>query len=53
MSEDEFWSTADTFRDPRVWFIKNGFWYKENIWGGQSKYEEVRLNRSQWQKYIR
>ena len=53
MSEDEFWSTADTFRDPRVWFIKDGFWYKENIWGGHSKYEEVCLNRSQREKYLR
>ena len=23
MKEEEFWKTADTFRDPRVWWIKN------------------------------
>jgi len=53
MTEDEFWETADTFRDPRVWFIKDGFWHKDNIWGGSSAYEEVRLKRNLQSKYIR
>jgi len=53
MREDEFWSTADTFRDPRVWFIKDGFWHKENIWGGYSAYEEVRLSENLQSKYLR
>lgn len=53
MPEDEFWSTADTFRDPRVWFIKDGFWHKENIWGGYSAYEEVRLSENLQSKYLR
>tara|TARA_Y100000294_G_scaffold70435_1_gene66797 strand:- start:117 stop:1343 length:1227 start_codon:yes stop_codon:yes gene_type:complete len=47
MSELEFWKTADTFRDPRVWFIKNGEWWKNNLWGGFSSYGKVYLNKQQ------
>ena len=36
MSEDEFWNIADTFRDPRVWWIQDNKWYKDNIWGSSS-----------------
>lgn len=43
MSKKQFWATADSFRDPRVWWIKNGEWWKENIWGGSSSYGEVHL----------
>jgi len=53
MSEEEFWSTADTFRDPRVWWIKNGEWWKDNIWGGSSAYGRVHLTDEQMQKYLR
>jgi hypothetical protein len=51
MSEDEFWKIADTFRDPRVWWIKDGLWWKENIWGGSSSYGEVKLTKDKWNKY--
>jgi N-acetyl sugar amidotransferase len=43
MSEKEFWVTADSFRDPRVWWIEDGEWWKENLWGGSSSYGEVHL----------
>jgi hypothetical protein len=43
MSEDEFWRTADSFRDPRVWWIENGEWWKDNIWGSPSSYGPVHL----------
>ena len=43
----EFWQIADTFRDPRVWFIKNNEWWKNNLWGGFSSYGEVYLNKQQ------
>ena len=36
MSEEKFDKIADTFRDPRTWYIKNNKWYKKNIWGGES-----------------
>jgi len=32
MSEEEFDQTADTFRDPRVWWKENGAWKKDNLW---------------------
>ena len=36
MTEEEFDATCDTFRDPRVWRIEDGRWFKDNIWGGES-----------------
>ena len=44
MNEEEFWQIANTFRDPRVWFIQDGEWWKDNIWGTQTCYGPVRLN---------
>ena len=51
MNEDEFWKIADTFRDPRVWWIENGDWYKNNIWGTKSSYGKVYLAKESWAKY--
>jgi N-acetyl sugar amidotransferase len=53
MSEVEFWKTADSFRDTRVWWIENGEWCKDNIWGGSSSYGPVKLPDSEWPKYQR
>lgn len=53
MSESEFWLTADSFRDPRVWWIENSEWAKENIWGGYSTYGPVHLTKDQYAKYMR
>jgi N-acetyl sugar amidotransferase len=53
MSEDEFWEVADTFRDPRVWWIQDGCWWKNNIWGGGSSYGKVRLSTEKQSKYMR
>lgn len=53
MSEKEFWEVADSFRDPRVWWIENNEWHKENIWGGSSSYGPVRLQKEIQLKYIR
>jgi len=47
MSESEFWAIADTFRDPRVWWIENNEWWKTDIWGGASSYGKVHLNQKQ------
>lgn len=47
MSEEEFWKTADTFRDPRVWRIENSEWVKDNLWGGSSAYGPVHLSADQ------
>jgi len=41
MTEDEFDTICDTFRDPRVWHLDNGQWVKDNIWGEPSAYGAV------------
>jgi hypothetical protein len=46
-----FWKIADKFRDPRVWRIKNGEWYKDNVWGGESSYGEVHLTQQEIYDY--
>ena len=44
MQEEEFWSIADTFRDPKVWWIEDGKWWKDNIWGKPKSYGKVHLS---------
>ena len=53
MNEDEFWITVDSFRDPKVWWIENSKWYKDNIWGEPSSYGEVYLSDNLKNKYLR
>jgi hypothetical protein len=43
MTEREFDRIADGFRDRRVWWIKDGEWWKDNIWGEPSSYGPVCL----------
>jgi hypothetical protein len=42
MTEEEFDVTCDKFRNSRVWRHKDGRWYKDNIWGGESDYGPVK-----------
>jgi N-acetyl sugar amidotransferase len=51
MSEAEFDHIADTFRDPRVWWIENGQWMKQNVWGGTSAFGPVCLSGSELDRY--
>lgn len=51
MKEEEFDLIADSFRDPRVWWIENGEWYKQNVWGEPTSYGNVKLEKSFWHKY--
>ncbi len=53
MSEDEFWNTADGFRDPRIWWIEDGRWWKDTITGEPEPYGEPALSTDQQQKYVR
>ena len=53
MNEREFWEVADSFRDPRVWWIEGGKWHKENIWGGSSDYGDVYLKKESQKRYVR
>lgn len=43
MTEEKFDRIADSFRNPRVWSIKDGKWYKNNVWGEPSTYGQVYL----------
>lgn len=52
MSEDEFWRTADKFRDPRVWWIENNQWCKADVWGGYSSYGDVYLSAKDRKRYV-
>jgi hypothetical protein len=38
-----FWKIADSFRDPRVWTIRDGRWFKDNLDGSNSSYGKVYL----------
>ena len=53
MEEKEFWKIADTFRDPRVWWIQDGEWHKNNIWGSVSSYGPHYLDKKSAEKYSR
>jgi N-acetyl sugar amidotransferase len=41
MTEDEFDSICDTFRDPRVWRIRDGSWVKQCLWAESEPYGRV------------
>ena len=51
MSEDEFDEIADTFRDPRVWWIENGKWYRHGITGEKVSHEKVKLPKDKWYNF--
>jgi N-acetyl sugar amidotransferase len=53
MSEREFWETADSFRDPKVWWVQDGEWWKDNLWGEPSSYGRVWLSQLDQEKYSR
>ena len=52
MTEKEFWQTADTFRDSRVWWIEDGKWWKDNIWREPASYGDVHLSKEGQKKYL-
>ena len=48
MSKDEFWNTADIFRDPNVWRIEqDNKWYKYTVWGTYESFGETSLDKKQ------
>ena len=51
-TEKKFDEIADTFRDPRVWWIKDGEWYKKDIDGKETCYGKVFLDKNEWFKYF-
>jgi hypothetical protein len=53
MDREEFFRISDRFRDPRVWWIENGEWWKDSLSGGPSSYGKVQLPKEEWGKYTR
>ena len=53
MKVEEFDKIADSFRDKRVWWIKDNKWWKDTIWGKPENYGEVKLKESLRSKYYR
>ncbi len=50
-TEKEFDQVADTFRNPRVWWIQNDKWWKDNVWGKPCAYGKVNLTPEKVKKY--
>ena len=50
-TEDYFDAEADKFRDPKVWWIKGGRWFKCDIDGIERDYGKVHLSLSYTQNY--
>ena len=42
-TEQQFDRVCDKFRDPRVWWIRDGQWWKDNLDGTESAYGAVNL----------
>lgn len=40
MPEGDFDRIADTFRDPRVWWMEDGHWNKQNVWDAVASDEQ-------------
>ena len=53
MTEDEFDTIADNFRDNRVWWIEDNKWWKNTLWGKPECYGEVKLKKNNRSKYYR
>ena len=52
MTKERFWEIADSFRDPRVWWIEDNKWWKDNIWGEPSSYGEIHIDGDLKKKYL-
>ena len=53
MTEDEFDTIADNFRDKRVWWIDDNKWWKDTLWGKPEYYGDVKLKKNDRSKYYR
>jgi len=52
ISEDEFEKTADNFRDPRVWWIQDGKWWKDTLNGVSKSYGDVKLSKEKQIQFL-
>ncbi|MBC2601068.1 N-acetyl sugar amidotransferase [Puniceicoccus vermicola] len=53
MSEEEFDHIADTFRSPKVWWIKDNQWHKQTPRGDVKSYGQVNLSESETEIYFK
>ena len=53
ISEDEFDETADNFRDPRVWWIQDGKWWKDTLNGVLKSYGDVKLSKEKQIQFLK
>ncbi len=53
MTKENFWEIADSFRDPRVWWIEDNKWWKDNIWGEPSSYGEIHIDGDKKKKFLK
>lgn len=51
--ETTFDKVSDQFRDPRVWWIKDGKWFKQNIDGTESSYGKVKLEKKETNRFYK
>ena len=53
MTEEEFDITADNFRDPRVWWIQDGKWWKNDLDGVSRYYGDVKLSKEKQIQFLK
>lgn len=51
-TEQRFDEECDKFRDPRVWWIEDGKWWKDTIWGEPTSFGDVYLPTEARGKYM-
>ena len=51
LKEEDFWRTADKFRDKNIWKIKKKKWHKIDIDGIEREYGEVNLTSKEINEY--
>ena len=51
-TKKKFLREADKFRDPKVWWIKKGYWYKQCLWNKEKRFEKVRISKNYQKKYF-
>jgi len=49
----KFDKIADSFRDPRIWWIENNMWWKNTLCGEATSYGEVYLSKDKQKMYKR
>lgn len=51
-NSEKFFKVADTFRSPKIWWIKNNYWHKQCVWRIEQKFEKVKLSKKNRSEYF-